>query len=123
MEKSKEVFDSIISYIREHGYPPTYDEIGDMNGFNSKATTAYHMQKLMDAGMIETDNPNSARAIRVPEYEFVKLECGVNLKAIKTCDLVKELKTREGVQTECAEPYTDKEIIVNGPANILIVTD
>lgn len=65
MGKSKEVFDSIVSYIEEHGYPPTFDEIGEMNGLRSKATTAYHMQKLMDAGLIETDNPNSARAIRV----------------------------------------------------------
>lgn len=45
------------------------------------------------------------------------------LNKVKTLELVKELKEREGVQTEYAEPNKDKEIIVNGPAEILIVID
>ena len=45
------------------------------------------------------------------------------LKSIKTAELVEELKKREGVRTECAEPHTDKKISVNGPAEILIVID
>lgn len=46
-----------------------------------------------------------------------------DLSKVKTCELVNELKKREGVQTEYAEPNTDKEIVVNGPAEILIVID
>lgn len=45
------------------------------------------------------------------------------LKNIKTVELVTELKKREGVRTEYAEPHTDKKITVNGPAEILIVVD
>lgn len=45
------------------------------------------------------------------------------LKNIKTVDLVEELKNREGVRTEYAEPHTDKKINVNGPAEILIIID
>nr|WP_294577783.1 BC1881 family protein [uncultured Anaerostipes sp.] len=45
------------------------------------------------------------------------------LKSIKTAELVEELKRREGVRTEYAEPHTDKKISVNGPAEILIVID
>lgn len=44
-------------------------------------------------------------------------------KEIPTHDLVEELKTREGVQMEYAEPYQDKTITVNGPAIVLVVTD
>lgn len=45
------------------------------------------------------------------------------LKSVKTAELVEELKKREGVRTEYAEPHTDKKISVNGPAEILIVID
>ena len=45
------------------------------------------------------------------------------LKSVKTVELVEELKKREGVRTEYAEPHADKEISVNGPAEILIVMD
>ncbi len=46
-----------------------------------------------------------------------------NLKSVKTCDLVSELKTREGVEVTIAEPYQDKTVTVNGPAIILTVID
>lgn len=45
------------------------------------------------------------------------------LKSVKTVELVEELKKREGVRTEYAEPHTDKKISINGPAEILIVMD
>lgn len=45
------------------------------------------------------------------------------LKEIPTCDLVKELQNREGVETTIAEPYQNVEVKVNGPAIVLVVTD
>lgn len=45
------------------------------------------------------------------------------LEKISTSELVAELKKREGVETEYAEPYQDKDISVNGPAVILVVRD
>ena len=47
----------------------------------------------------------------------------MDLTKVKTCDLVEELKKRLGVQTEYAEPHEMKEISVEGPAYILIITD
>lgn len=47
----------------------------------------------------------------------------MELKDIKTCDLVAELQSREGVEVVHAEPHQEKDISVNGPAVILIVTD
>ena len=47
----------------------------------------------------------------------------MDLTKIATCDLVAELKKREGVETRKAEPYEDMEVSVNGPAIVLIVID
>ena len=46
-----------------------------------------------------------------------------NLKQVSTKELVQELSKREAVEQIIAEPYQDKEIKVNGPAIILVVTD
>lgn len=45
------------------------------------------------------------------------------LKDYKTCELIKELKEREGVIAHWAEPYEDKEVKINGPALVLIIKD
>lgn len=45
------------------------------------------------------------------------------LKEYTTKELFEELKNREGVYTEYAEPHQNKTISVNGPAEILIVID
>ena len=47
----------------------------------------------------------------------------MNLTDVKTCDLVRELQRREGVQVKIAEPYEDVTLQVNGPAIVLVVTD
>lgn len=73
MSKHQIILDSIIDYTKEHGYPPTIAEIGDIVGFSSKNSTWNHLQKMFDAGMIETDNMGSPRAIRVPGYAFTKI--------------------------------------------------
>ncbi len=47
----------------------------------------------------------------------------MDLSNVKTCELVKELKRREGVLTAYAEPHKVREITVSGPAYILIIID
>ena len=69
------ILDAIISYIEEHGYPPTVREISDMVGLKSTSSTQSHLIRMKADGMIETDAPEfSTRAIRVPGYKFVKEE-------------------------------------------------
>lgn len=72
MEKNEEILNMIIGFIEKHGYPPTVEEIGIAVGYRSKCTTWFHLQQMLDAGIIETDNPSSPRAIRVPGYVFMK---------------------------------------------------
>ena len=45
------------------------------------------------------------------------------LKSFETRELVEELRKREGVAVEVAEPYEKKEIDIEGPAIMLIVID
>lgn len=47
----------------------------------------------------------------------------MNLSNIKTCELVEELKKREGVEAHWAEPHEDFEIKLKGPAVVLVVID
>ena len=44
-------------------------------------------------------------------------------RQVKTCELVSEIKNREGVETHVAEPYQDVTVSVNGPAVVLVVID
>lgn len=47
----------------------------------------------------------------------------MDLSGVKTCELVKEIESREGVEKVWAEPYQTKELSVEGPATILIIID
>lgn len=47
----------------------------------------------------------------------------MELNEVKTCELVAELREREGVEIIQAEPYQQKDMSMEGPAVILIVTD
>lgn len=68
------ILNAIIGYIQEHGYPPTYEEIGEMVGLKSKCTINSHIKRMLIDGDIETDSTEklSPRAIRVPGYKLVK---------------------------------------------------
>ena len=46
-----------------------------------------------------------------------------NPSNVKTCELVEELKQREGVETVLAGPYESQKVLVDGPAIVLVVTD
>lgn len=70
MVTNESILEVIKDYISNHGYPPTINEIGDMVGFKSKNTTWNRLQKMFDEGVLETDNPGSPRAIRIPGYVF-----------------------------------------------------
>lgn len=64
-DRDYEILKFIGEYIEKHGYAPTYDEIGEAAGLQSKSLVRNHIQKLLRSGKIETDHPGSPRAIRV----------------------------------------------------------
>lgn len=47
----------------------------------------------------------------------------MNLFGVKTCDLINELRKREGVETNAIGPSAFVQIKADGPAIVLAVTD
>lgn len=73
-KKTREkIYIAIVSYIEQHGYPPTNREIGRMVGYRSTSSVQEQLDTMKELGMIETDaGLGASRAIRVPGYKFVK---------------------------------------------------
>lgn len=50
--KQQQIYDYIISFTEEHGYPPSVREIGDHLGLKSPSTVHFHLKGLRAAGLI-----------------------------------------------------------------------
>lgn len=64
-KRDLEILDFIKSYIDQHGYAPSYKEIGEGVKLSSQSSVYCHVQKLIAFGEIETDHPGAPRAIRL----------------------------------------------------------
>ena len=51
-EKQRQIYDYIISFQRDHGYPPSVREIGEHVGLKSPSTVHFHLKGLEAAGLI-----------------------------------------------------------------------
>lgn len=86
----EEILTIIIEYIEKYGYPPTVREIGDMTGLKSTCSVKNHLDRMVKAGVLETDHKCTPRAIRVPGYRFVKEE--MDKLYLDRCEEINELK-------------------------------
>ncbi|MDF2838433.1 MAG: SOS-response repressor and protease LexA [Evtepia sp.] len=50
--KQQEIYDYILLFIEEYGYPPSVREIGDHLGLKSPSTVHFHLKGLRSAGLI-----------------------------------------------------------------------
>lgn len=50
--KQQQIYDYIISFSAEHGYPPSVREIGAYVGLKSPSTVHFHLKGLESAGLI-----------------------------------------------------------------------
>ena len=62
------VYDYIVSYIKQEGYPPAVRDICNGVGIKSTSTIHGHLKRLQDSGRIEYTS-GKRRAITVPELE------------------------------------------------------
>ena len=60
------IYDYIVSFIRDQGYPPSVREIGEAVGLKSPSTVHVHLKKLAEAGVIEK-GAGKGRAITLTE--------------------------------------------------------
>ena len=66
--KQRQIYDYIVSFTEEHGYPPSVREIGEAVGLKSPSTVHFHMKNLEKAGMI-VKAKKKTRAISLPHSE------------------------------------------------------
>jgi len=63
-EKQQQIYDCILSFTHEYGYPPSVREIGEAVGLKSPSTVHFHMKGLRAAGLI-SQAEGKTRAITV----------------------------------------------------------
>lgn len=63
------VYNYICEYYIKHSYMPSYEEIMTGTGIKSKCTVKTHIDRLFDAGWIESENRGQARAYRIVKKE------------------------------------------------------
>lgn len=63
-KKQKKIYDYVCSFLDDHGYSPSYREIGEYFGLSSVATIAEHINTLKAKGYLDLD-PGHARSIQL----------------------------------------------------------
>ena len=63
--RQQQIYDYILSFTAENGYPPSVREIGDALDLKSPSTVHFHLKGLEEAGMINKAE-GKTRAISVP---------------------------------------------------------
>ena len=51
--KQQQIYDFILAFTNEHGYPPSVREIGAAVGLKSPSTVHFHLKRLQEQGLIE----------------------------------------------------------------------
>ena len=64
--KQQEIYDYILSFTNEHGYPPSVREIGAAVGLKSPSTVHFHLKHLEEAGVI-AKGAGKGRALALTE--------------------------------------------------------
>ncbi len=62
-DKARAVYQFIVRYTHEHGYPPTIREVGAEFGFKSTNGTRYYLNQLEQAGYVKERIKGKSRAI------------------------------------------------------------
>ena len=51
--RQKQVYDFLAGFVEEHGYSPSFEEIGEGLGLSSLATVHKHVSNLEEKGLLE----------------------------------------------------------------------
>jgi repressor LexA len=62
--RQREIWDYLLGYVEQHGYPPTVREIGQAVGLASPSTVHAHLANLERAGLLKRD-PTKPRALEL----------------------------------------------------------
>jgi repressor LexA len=89
-ERQKEIYDFVVEYVDEHGYPPTVREIGERVGLASPSTVHAHLANLERAGYLRRD-PTKPRALELVGRERPPAEAVGEAGRVRVLPLVGEI--------------------------------
>ena len=69
--RQQEIWQFLVTYVDDHGYPPTVREIGEEVGLASPSTVHAHLANLERVGLIRRD-PTKPRAIELSGHRRVE---------------------------------------------------
>ena len=69
--RQQEIWQFLVTYVDDHGYPPTVREIGEEVGLASPSTVHAHLANLERVGLIKRD-PTKPRAIELTGHRRVE---------------------------------------------------
>ena len=104
--RQQEIWDYLVDYVDQHGYPPTVREIGEAVGLASPSTVHAHLANLERAGLLRRD-PTKPRAL-----ELVGREKGAAAADVDRLPLVGQiaaggpLLAEENIEDHLAVPET-----------------
>lgn len=111
-QRQREVYEFVVRYADDHGYPPTVREIGEAVGLASPSTVHAHLANLERAGYLRRD-PTKPRALELTRRERPAAGASVSLPdvgEVRLLPLVGEiaaggpLLAEENVQDHLAVP-------------------
>lgn len=73
---AEKLYDLLVMYYLDHGFPPSLKDMGDLLGHRSKSTTLAQMRQLEAAGWIRRGGPDAASRVWLPvreRYAVVKI--------------------------------------------------
>jgi len=96
-KRQKEILDFIEDFINQHGYSPSFREIGENFHYRSVATVADHIAALQQKGYLNKD-PSMARSLQVnPVWEEKVFEIPL-LGTIAAGKPIEAIRTQETIQ-------------------------
>lgn len=105
--RQQEIWDFLVDYVDQHGYPPTVREIGEAVGLASPSTVHAHLANLERAGLLKRD-PTKPRAVELVGRERRDAPAG----ALEKLPLVGQiaaggpLLAEENIEDQLAVPET-----------------
>ncbi len=120
--RQQEIWDYLVSYVAEHGYPPTVREIGERVGLASPSTVHAHLANLERAGYLRRD-PTKPRALELTGLRRQDAGAGVPREtAMQALPLVGEIAAGGPLLAEDnVEEYVElPERLVGGAADFLL---
>lgn len=76
-KKQREVLNFIVSFIRDHDYSPSYQEIAEHFGLSSRSTVHQHIQTLIQKGYLNSEG-GAVRSVE-PTKKVISFSKAVNL--------------------------------------------